>query len=158
MNVPSYEALQNKDKLIKVIRELCEKMDKVENTAVTEEALQQGEVIVIAEQPIPSSWPVGSTHSMADLIAAINDDDTAVPGRMYLSTVRLSDLPYYDDNGTPTKLIQAEMKIEIMARQDVLGNPKDVILFTVTSTLPPYHWEYTSAWGNTGEWVAFKVG
>lgn len=158
MNVPSYEALQNKEKLIKVIRELCEKMDKVESNNVTKDDLQQNQVVVIAEQPIPSTWPTGLSHSMADLIDAINADTTAVPGRMYLSTVSLSDLPEYDNNGTPSRLTQAEMKIEIMARENIGANQiKDVILFTVTSTLPPYHWEYTSAWGQTGAWIAFKT-
>ena len=158
MNTPSYNALLNKERLIKTIQDLCEKVNSIEQNAVSKEDLEQNQVVVIAEQPIPSTWPTGLTHSMSDLIAAINDDPTAVPGRMYLSTVNLNDLPYYDDNGTPTRLIQAEMKIEIMARQNIAADViKDVILFTVTSTLPPYHWEYTSAWGQTGEWVAFKT-
>lgn len=161
MNTPSYSVLQSKEKLIRTVQSLCQIVDKIEKAQsdfVTHEDMEESQVVVIAAQPIPTTWPTDSTHSMADLIDAINADETAVPGRMYLSTISLNDLPYYDDNGTPARLLQAEMKIEIMAREPIdANNIKDVILFVVTSSNAPYHWEYTSVWGSTGEWIAFEV-
>lgn len=163
MNIPSRNALLHRDTAIKVIRELCEKMHKFEQNCVTKEDLAGSQVAIVAAQPIPSVWPADFQHSMADLIEAINNDQTAIPGRQYLSSVRLSDLPYYNDNGTQKRLVQAEMRIEIMA-QDYIpdGNSegmvlRKVILFTVTSNLEPYHWEYTSVWGGTGNWIAFNT-
>ena len=35
MNVPSYEALLDKERLLKVIRELCEKVNALENNSAT---------------------------------------------------------------------------------------------------------------------------
>lgn len=161
MNIPSTSALLDREKLIRTIQDLCETVNNIADNAITKEDLGNNQVVVIAEQPIPETWPVDSMHTMQDLIEAINDDETAIPGRMYLSSVGLADLPYYDDNGTPERLIQAEMKIEIMAKELIPdgneGSWKKVILFTVTSSLPPHHWEYTSVWGGTGEWIAFKI-
>lgn len=101
--------------------------------------------IVRANEPYPESWKTDGT--MAELIADINADDSAVQGKIYLATVYLSDLP--------ASMIQAEMKAEIMTVDENLGKN---ILFTITSSnTAPYHWEYSSAYGSTGAWRSFTV-
>ena len=101
---------------------------------------------VVANEAYPQSW-FEDTDTMADLIDKINADTNAVPGKIYLSTISLNDLP--------SEMLQAEVKAEIMAYEQGLGK---VILFTVTSSnTAPYHWEYTSAWGGTGTWRAFQT-
>ena len=100
---------------------------------------------------IPAEWNING--SMRDLIDDINDDITATPGKVYLGTIHLNDLPYSEDETwSGRRLIQGEARIEIMASQ---GDTGKVINFTLTSTLKPYHWEYTSSWRNEGEWISF---
>ena len=100
---------------------------------------------------IPAEWNISG--SMRDLIDDINDDVTATPGKVYLGTIHLNDLPYSEDESwSGRRLIQGEARIEIMASQ---GDTGKVINFTLTSTLKPYHWEYTSSWRNEGEWISF---
>lgn len=94
---------------------------------------------VIINEAFPNSWH--TTGTMADLIADINADTDAVAGKVYMDTVSFSDLP--------ANMQQAELKAEIISQ---LGNSK-VIVFTVTSSeVSPYHWEYTSAYGQTNSW------
>ena len=94
---------------------------------------------VIINEAFPNSWH--KTGTMADLIADINADTDAVAGKVYMDTVLFSDLP--------GEMQQAELKSEIISQ---LGNSK-VIVFTVTSSeVSPYHWEYTSAYGQTNIW------
>ena len=94
---------------------------------------------VIINEAFPNSWH--TTGTMADLIADINADTDAVAGKVYMDTVLFSDLP--------GEMQQAELKSEIISQ---LGNSK-VIVFTVTSSeVSPYHWEYTSAYGQTNSW------
>lgn len=94
---------------------------------------------VIINEAFPNSWH--TTGTMADLIADINADTDAVAGKVYMDTVLFSDLP--------GEMQQAELKSEIISQ---LGNSK-VIVFTVTSSeVSPYHWEYTSAYGQTNIW------
>lgn len=94
---------------------------------------------VIINEAFPNSWH--KTGTMADLIADINADTDAVAGKVYMDTVLFSDLP--------GEMQQAELKSEIISQ---LGNSK-VIVFTVTSSeVSPYHWEYTSAYGQTNSW------
>lgn len=101
------------------------------------------ESLVVVNQSFPDSWR--KDGSMADLIEDINNDDSAIVGKSYLSTVYLRDLP---------GLVQAEMKVEIM---DVIRGLGKVILFTITSAdTYPYHWEYTSAYHRLGEWISFE--
>ena len=100
---------------------------------------------------IPEGWNING--SMIDLINDINDDPTATPGKVYLGTIHLNDLPYSEDETwSGRRLVQGEARIEIMASQGETGK---VINFTLTSTLKPYHWEYTSSWRNEGEWISF---
>lgn len=94
---------------------------------------------VIINEAFPNSWH--TTGTMADLIADINADTDAVAGKVYMDTVSFSDLP--------GEMQQAELKAEIISQ---LSNSK-VIVFTVTSSeVSPYHWEYTSAYGQTNSW------
>ena len=94
---------------------------------------------VIINEAFPNSWH--TTGTMADLIADINADTDAVAGKVYMDTVSFSDLP--------GEMQQAELKSEIISQ---LGNSK-VIVFTVTSSeVSPYHWDYTSAYGQTNIW------
>lgn len=94
---------------------------------------------VIINEAFPNSWH--KTGTMADLIADINADTDAVAGKVYMDTVLFSDLP--------GEMQQAELKAEIISQS---GNSK-VIVFTVTSSeASPYHWEYTSAYGQTNSW------
>lgn len=94
---------------------------------------------VIINESFPNDWH--TTGTMADLISDINADTNAVAGKVYMDTVSFSDLP--------ANMQQAELKAEIISQ---LGNSK-VIVFTVTSSeVSPYHWEYTSAYGQTNSW------
>ena len=100
---------------------------------------------VIAYKELPNDWNV--ENSMADLIGDINGDSDAVVGKVYMGTVHLNDLPH--------NMLQAEMKIEIISEVEGLGK---VVLFTFTSSnQSPYHWEYTSAYGQTGQWREWLV-
>ena len=136
MYVPSYNYLKDRDKLIRTVQSLCSKVNKQDNTTCS----------------IPKEWL--TANSMGDLIDLINADTTAVPGKMYFST--FDNLNFTD---WPTNsMTQGELRIEVMARERVLTGVKDVILFTLTSgSISPYHWEYTSLWGNTGSWKAFTT-
>ena len=95
---------------------------------------------------LPETWD--TTHSMAELIASINADETAIPGKSYLGTVQLNDLP--------AGMTQAELIIDIM---DQLGTDGDkVIVFSLSSAdISPYKWEYTSAYGRAGAWRSWAT-
>lgn len=95
---------------------------------------------------LPETWD--TTHSMSQLIASINADSNAIPGKSYLGTVSLSDLP--------AGMIQAELIIDIM---DQLGTDGDkVIVFSLSSAdISPYKWEYTSAYGRAGAWRSWAT-
>ena len=100
---------------------------------------------VIINESFPQGWHKQGT--MAQLIADINNDTTAVTGKVYMDTVSVS--------GLPEGLMQAELKAEIISQ--IASNEK-VILFTVTSSnVAPYHWEYTSAYGSLGTWRKWVV-
>ncbi len=108
--------------------------------------------LTTTNQKFPNSWRTNGT--MLDLIKDINEDDTAVEGKSYFGTVGISDLP--------AGLIQAEMKVEVMVYDEHVplepenGIYQKVISFTVTSSnIEPYHWEYTSSWGQGGSWRSF---
>lgn len=95
---------------------------------------------------LPETWD--TTHSMTELIASINADSNAVPGKSYLGTVQLSDLP--------AGMMQAELIIDIV---DQLGTDGDkVIVFSLSSAdISPYKWEYTSAYGRLGAWRSWVI-
>lgn len=98
---------------------------------------------VIVNHTMPDTWVTNGT--MAQLINSIQNDDTAVEGKSYVSTVSISDLP--------SGLQQAELKAEI-TKGSTAGNK--IIVFTVESEdVSPYHWERVSAYGRTGYWRSF---
>lgn len=100
---------------------------------------------VPAFKQFPDDWTLDGT--MAQLIADINADDTAVAGMAYAGTVEMSDLP--------ASMVQAELQAQVITVDENLGK---VILFTATSNnTAPYHWEYTSAYGATGQWRGFAT-
>lgn len=155
MNVPSYNALLDKDRLIKTTRELCEiannsqkpvptKLSELTNDMgyVTQEEITEGAITVIANQEMPSTWL--EARNMSELIDKINQESKAVKGTVFLSTMHLSDFP--------SGIMQAEVKVEVLSS----GSIGKIILFTVTSEdISPYHWEYTSAYGRLGQWRSF---
>lgn len=94
---------------------------------------------VKANEPFPSSWDIH--HTMSDLIDDINADENVIPGKIYLSTVYLTDLP--------ASMSQAEMKVEIMGYQA----GEFIMVFSVSSAnTSPYKWEYSSYNEVHGPW------
>lgn len=97
---------------------------------------------VLNYKAFPADWH--TTGTMSDIIADIAADDDATTGMSYMSTVSYSDLP--------ASLVQGEVQVDIMADVEGLGK---TVLFTLTSSnTAPYHWEYTSAYGQAGTWRA----
>ena len=95
--------------------------------------------VVLANEQMPEDWD--TSHTMHDLIESINADEDAVPGKIYLSTVNISDLP--------GGMGQAEVKVEIMGVQ----SGKKILLFSITSAdISPYRWEYTAYNASEGPW------
>lgn len=88
---------------------------------------------------IPGTWD--TSHTMSELISSIAADTSAVPGKSYIGTVHLSDLP--------GSMIQAELIIEVM---DQLGSDKTVAFQLSSADTSPYKWEYVSAYGASGTW------
>lgn len=121
------------------------KLSQLQNDAgfiTAQDASNTAIVSVTANQPFPTSWPTYGT--MSQLISAINNDNTATKGKIYLSTVSYNDMP--------SGISQAEMKVEIMEDDDFGKN----ILFTVNSeNVSPYRWEYLSAYGRTNQWRSY---
>lgn len=94
---------------------------------------------VMANEPFPSSWRTNGT--MEQLISDINADTSVVPGKIYLKTVTISDLP--------AGMQQAEMKVEIMGQQ----SGEFIMVFSVSSAnTAPYKWEYSSYNESHGPW------
>lgn len=94
---------------------------------------------VKANEPFPDSWRTNGT--MEQLITDINNDTSVVPGKIYLKTVTISDLP--------AGMSQAEMKVEIMGYQA----GEFIIVFSVSSAnTSPYKWEYSSYNEQHGPW------
>lgn len=94
---------------------------------------------VMANEPFPSSWRTNGT--MEQLISDINSDETVQPGKIYLKTVTISDLP--------ASMQQAEMKVEIMGYQA----GEFIMVFSISSAnTSPYKWEYSSYNESHGPW------
>ena len=87
------------------------------------------------------TWPTNGTTKA--LMAAVNADETAVPGNVYLGDVRLTDMPFAGN---------AELVISVIGG----SVSQKVVLATLTSgNVAPYHWEYTY-WNGTGTgWKSF---
>lgn len=124
------------------------KVSDLENDSafITEQDVNTNTVSIISNQPFPSDWPTSSSDSFSDLINAIDSDDDAIKGKVYLSTVHYTDLP---DN-----LADAELKVEIM---NSTGNHK-IAVFTLTSAnKSPYNWHTTMWYGNLDTWHSYAL-
>ena len=138
------ELVNSAPEALDTLKELADALANDSNFATT--IINKINAIDTTYRDIPASWDVD--HGMSQLIASINNDTTAVPGKSYLGTVHLNDLP--------GSMMQAELIIEIM---DQLGqNGGKVIKFELSSSnVAPYKWEYTSAYGALGEWRSWVV-
>ena len=138
------ELVNSAPEALDTLKELADALANDSNFATT--IINRINAIDTTYRDIPASWDVD--HGMSQLIASINSDTTAVPGKSYLGTVHLNDLP--------GSMMQAELIIEIM---DQLGqNGGKVIKFELSSSnVAPYKWEYTSAYGALGEWRSWVV-
>ncbi len=113
------------------------KVSDLDNDAgyITEEdgllLVNENIVTVISNQPFPSTWPTSSSYSFADLVSAIDADEDAIQGKVYLATVHYSDL------NSSVGLSDAELKVEIMES----SSSHKIARFTITSAnKAPYYW------------------
>ena len=138
------ELVDSAPEALDTLKELADALNDDSNFATT--IINKINVIDTTYRDIPASWDVD--HGMSQLIASINSDTTAVPGKSYLGTVHLNDLP--------GSMMQAELIIEVM---DQLGSDGDkVIKFELSSAdISPYKWEYTSAYGRLGTWRSWVI-
>lgn len=102
--------------------------------------------IVVSNQPFPSDWPTGSNKAFSDLVAAIDADDEAITGKVYLSTVHYSDLP--------ASMADAELKVEIMKDS---GAHKIAVLSLTSSNTSPYNWHTTMWLGRIESWHSYAL-
>ena len=102
--------------------------------------------IIVSNQPFPESWPIDNQHSFDDLIAAIDADDEAVKGKVYLSTVHYTDLP--------GNMADAELKVEIMDDRYT----HKIAVFSITSAnVSPYNWHATMWSGDLTAWHSYAL-
>lgn len=103
-------------------------------------------ISVISNQPFPSDWPTLRTSTLSDLITAIDADDEAVKGKVYLSTVHYSDLP--------ANMSDAELKVEIM---DNTGSHKIAVFSITSANVSPYNWHATMWNGELTDWRSYAL-
>ena len=102
--------------------------------------------IIVSNQPFPESWPIDNQHTFDDLIAAIDADDEAVKGKVYLSTVHYTDLP--------ANMADAELKVEIMDDRYT----HKIAIFSITSAnVSPYNWHATMWSGDLTTWHSYAL-
>lgn len=102
--------------------------------------------IIVSNQPFPESWPIDNQHSFSDLITAIDADDDAVKGKVYLSTVHYTDLP--------DSMADAELKVEIMDDRYT----HKIAVFSITSAnRSPYNWHATMWSGDLTAWHSYAL-
>ena len=102
--------------------------------------------IIVSNQPFPESWPIDNQHSFSDLIAAIDADDEAVKGKVYLSTVHYTDLP--------GNMADAELKVEIM---DDRYSHKIAVFSITSANRSPYNWHATMWSGDLTAWHSYAL-
>jgi len=102
--------------------------------------------IVVSNQPFPSTWPIDNQHSLSDLIAAIDADEDAVKGKVYLSTVHYTDLP--------GNMADAELKVEIM---DDRYSHKIAVFSITSANVSPYNWHATMWSGDLTAWHSYAL-
>ena len=103
-------------------------------------------ISVISNQPFPSDWPTSSSNSFSDLITAIDGDEEAIKGKVYLSTVHYTDLP--------ASMHDAELKIEIM---DNIGEHKIAVFSITSANVSPYNWHTTMWNGELTDWRSYAL-
>lgn len=146
------------------LKELEDKIDALAMSQITNDAgyVQQDEngqlkvnetnitntinKIIVSNQPFPSTWPIDNQHSLSDLIAAIDADDEAVKGKVYLSTVHYTDLP--------GSMSDAELKVEIM---DSTGSHKIAVFSITSANVSPYNWHATMWSGELTDWRSYAL-
>jgi hypothetical protein len=102
--------------------------------------------IVVSNQPFPASWPTSNQYTLSDLISAIDADEDAVKGKVYLSTVHYTDLP--------STMHDAELKVEIMDDSDA----NKIAVFSITSAnVSPYNWHATMWGGELTDWHSYAL-
>lgn len=101
---------------------------------------------MISNQPFPASWPTSSSYTLSDLVSAIDADDAAVKGKVYLSTVHYSDLP--------ANMADAELKVEIM---DNSGSHKIAVFSISSANVSPYNWHATMWTGSLTSWHSYAL-
>ena len=120
------DVIDNAPELLDTLRELAEALALKQDLLVSGENIKtingssilgEGNIVLNTStyKGIPSTWD--TDHTMDELIASINADNTAVPGNSYLGTVTLSDLP--------GSMVQAELIIDVM---DQLGDDGDKVI------------------------------
>ena len=103
-------------------------------------------ISVISNQPFPSDWPISSSHSFSDLITAIEGDNDAIAGKVYLATVHYTDLP--------AGMHDAELKIEMTGER----NNHKIAVFSITSAnVSPYNWHATMWNGSLTDWRSYAL-
>jgi hypothetical protein len=102
--------------------------------------------IVVSNQPFPSTWPTDSQHTLSDLIAAIDADEDAIKGKVYLSTVHYTDLP--------SNMADAELKVEIM---DSNASHKIAVFSITSANVSPYNWHATMWIGELTDWHSYAL-
>lgn len=86
----------------------------------------------------PSTWPISSSYTCSDLLAAVGNDSSAVPGKTFQGGIALSDL-------TEIGLGNAEAEIEIIS--SVLDpNDKVIRLNVYSANREPYSWARMYWW------------
>lgn len=144
------------------LKELEDKIDRLAMSQITNDANyvqqdQDGNLIVnetnitntisvISNQPFPNDWPISNNDSFSDLITAIDADDEAVKGKVYLSTVHYSDLP--------ANMSDAELKVEIM---DSVGAHKIAVFSITSANVSPYNWHATMWHGELTDWRSYAL-
>ena len=108
-------------------------------------------ISVISNQPFPESWPKNDPEesesaAFSDLITAIEGDDEAIAGKVYLATVHYTDLP--------ADMHDAELKIEITGER----NSHKIAVFSITSAnVSPYNWHATMWNGELTDWRSYAL-
>lgn len=103
-------------------------------------------ISIISNQPFPSDWPTSSSNSLSDLITAIDGDEEAIKGKVYLSTVHYTDLP--------ASMHDAELKVEIM---DNTGSHKIAVFSITSANVSPYNWHATMWNGELTDWRSYAL-
>ena len=113
-------------------------------TINNESIVGSGNINISASKPFSNSWPTtGTTKAFCD---AVNADNNANIGDIFLGGVSFSDLPF-NGNGD----------IELQIKEGP-NSTKAILLVLTSGNREPYHWEYTywNNGGNVSGWIGFQ--